>query len=84
MKMMILVFKLATELMHLYKGETTTRKKIYEKHNIGTPYIDSNYKDALLMLEKEGKIIAEPHVTKRRLYKGKPTLGEDVILKFKN
>jgi three-Cys-motif partner protein len=73
---------LAEKLLHIFKGKTTTRKKIYEEHNIGKPYIENNYKEALLLLEQKLEIIIDPPIQKRKLYQGKPTLGENVILKF--
>ena len=76
------IVKLAEELSRIYENKTTTRKQIYEEHNIGRPYIANNYKDALLILEKENKISIEPSVDKRRKHEGKPTLGENLTIKF--
>jgi three-Cys-motif partner protein len=78
------ILKLADNLVDLYKGKTMTRKQIYEGHHIDKPYIENNYKEALLILEQNGKVITNPPFEKRRKYQGKPTLGENVILTFKN
>jgi three-Cys-motif partner protein len=74
--------ELADILLKDYKGKTLSRKMIYESHNIGTPYIESNYKDALLYLEENNKIVIEPNLNNRRKYQGKPTLGENLTIKF--
>lgn len=76
------IVELSETLLKIYKGKTTNRRQIYEEHNIGTPYVENNYKEAILLLEKEGKVIVEPPIDKRRKYNGQPTLGETVILKF--
>ena len=73
---------LAIELEKTYKGKTITRKEIFETHSIGKPYIDSNYKDALLKLEQEAKVEVETPADKRRKIKGKVTLGENLKIKF--
>jgi three-Cys-motif partner protein len=73
---------LAKEIHKLYKGKTKTRKEIYEEHNIRRPYIENNYKDALLLLEQEGKISIDPPAGKRKKMKGKLTLGEKLPIKF--
>lgn len=73
---------LAMKLAEVYKGKSTNRKTIFENHNVGTPYIEANYKDALLLLEQMGLIICNPPVDKRRKYNGKPTLGETVTINF--
>lgn len=69
-------------MSRIYENKTITRKQIYEEHNIGRPYIANNYKDALLILEKENKISIEPSVDKRRKHEGKATLGENLTIKF--
>jgi hypothetical protein len=51
-------------------------KQIYEQHSVDTPFIGRNYKDALLALESEGKIVAEP--AKRN----KGTFADHVMVTF--
>jgi three-Cys-motif partner protein len=61
-----------------YAGITTNRKTIYEEHSIGKPFIASNYRTALLNLEKKGLIITDPPKDTR-----KPgTLSESVKITF--
>jgi three-Cys-motif partner protein len=65
-------------LTRIFAGRRLTMKAIYTSHNVGTPYIARNYKDALLKLEAAGRIVCEPHATKRR----KGTMGSEVIVQF--
>ena len=78
-----LLFELARPLDQLeslileeFAGKTLTMRDIYCAHSIGKRYISKNYKDALLKLELEGKIIAEP--SKRR----KGSFGDKVMVTF--
>lgn len=75
---------LADELALLFKGKITSRKQIYQEHSIGKPYVENNYKEALLILEQQGAIFIDPPREKRRLHQGKPTLGENLKITFKN
>lgn len=56
--------ELIDDLAEYYAGETITLAEIYPEHSVDTPYIKRNYKDALLTLEQEGRIITNP--SKRR------------------
>lgn len=49
---------LGTELLNEFNGKSISMYDIYRNHSIDTPFIKKNYKDALLLLEKEGKITA--------------------------
>ena len=61
-----------------FAGQNLVMSRVYERHNVGTPYIKSNYKAALLTLERAGRVTAEPPAAKRR----KDTFGDDVIVRF--
>ncbi|HEU5377374.1 MAG TPA: three-Cys-motif partner protein TcmP [Ktedonobacteraceae bacterium] len=61
-------------LLTKFAGCTTTLGEIFEKHNVGTPYIEKNYKDILRKLEAEGKIFANQPASERRKRNGEPTL----------
>jgi three-Cys-motif partner protein len=52
--------ELKEELLKVFSGKKRSMKQIYEQHSVDTPFISRNYKDALLALESEGKIKAEP------------------------
>lgn len=69
---------LETMLMKDCAGDVITFKRLYETHSGGKPYIDSNYKQVLAKLEKEGKITAEKPGKKRR----SGTFADDVVITF--
>jgi three-Cys-motif partner protein len=63
-------------LTNEFAGQTLTMLNIFERHHVGKRYIKKNYKDVLLKLETEARIIANP--SKRR----KNTFGDDVLVTF--
>lgn len=65
-------------LLLAYAGKTTNRKVIYEEHSVGKPFISSNYRTALLNLEKKGMIITNPPKDSRKT----GTLSESVLITF--
>jgi hypothetical protein len=67
---------LKAELPKVFAGKSLAMKQVYEQHSVDTPFIKKNYKDALLALEVEGKISAEP--AKRN----KGTFADHVLVKF--
>ena len=71
---------LKDELKIKYAGKKLTMKQIYDDHNVDTPYISKNYKEALLYLYENKEIEA---ISK----KGKPpkpgTFGDEIIVTFK-
>lgn len=71
--------ELKEELIHLYKGKTITMVKLYEEHNVDTPYIKKNYKEALKTLLSEEKIQA---VSKNGKPPRKGTFGDEIIITF--
>jgi len=73
---------LADMLLENFAGRTMMMKQIYEQHNLGTPYLDYNYKHVLTNLEVEGKIQAEPPASKRPKRKGKITFADRVKVTF--
>jgi hypothetical protein len=62
-------------LLTKFAGRTVTVEQVYQEHNIGTPYIEKNYKDVLRKLEAKGKIIAKVPATQRKKYKGEVTVN---------
>ncbi|MEM7132065.1 MAG: three-Cys-motif partner protein TcmP [Chloroflexota bacterium] len=56
---------LADMLVAQFAGQTLTMKEIYERHNVGTPFVSKNYKSVLLKLEQEGRIQTNPANRKR-------------------
>jgi three-Cys-motif partner protein len=69
-------------LLREFAGMTLSRKEIYEQHNVGRRFISSNYREALINLEQERKIIAQPQADQRRQLKGIPTFGDNVKVTF--
>lgn len=65
-----------------FAGRTLSMKDIFERHNIGRRFVSPNYKQALISLERQGKIVAKPPVSQRRQRKGIPTFADDVIVTF--
>ena len=73
---------LENDLLNTFKGKTKTVEEIFQEHNIGTPYIESNYKEALLYLEEKKQIYTNPPAEKRRYQNGKLTMPNKVIVEF--
>jgi three-Cys-motif partner protein len=63
-------------LCETFAGQSLTMEDIYRRHSVDTPYIKKNYKDALLHLESNGRITADP--AKRR----KLTFADHVVATF--
>jgi three-Cys-motif partner protein len=74
--------ELKQELLKVYSGRQLKVDDIYKSHNIGTPYIKKNYKVALLSLEVEEKIKADPDSRKRKKIKGELTMADSVLITF--
>jgi len=71
--------ELEAMLVSAYAGKTINFVELYEKHSIGRPDVDSNYKAVLKEMEKEGKLSAsKPGSTKRR----PGTFASDVLITF--
>ena len=66
-----------------FAGQTLSMLNVYERHNIGRPYVKANYKSALIRMEAAGSIKADPLVEKRPKKTGKTTFGDDVIVTFR-
>lgn len=81
-----LLFKLSRPLDDLqemllksFAGQTISMLEIYKQHNIDTPYIKSNYKEALKVLEENGKIVAKKPDGKSRR---KGTFADNILAIF--
>ena len=68
-------------LLTKFAGRTVTYEQAYQGHNVGTPYIEKNYKDALRKLEAKGRIAANTPANQRKKYKGEVTV-KDVLFTF--
>jgi len=71
--------ELKGDLLENYKGQKLSMLKVYEDHNVDTPYIKKNYKDVLRKLYDDGVIDAIST-------KGKPprkgTFGDTIRVTF--
>lgn len=61
-------------ILERFAGRTLKMDGIYKSHSVDTPYIKRNYKQALIILEKAGKLKASPHRA--------GTFGDGVIVTF--
>lgn len=73
---------LEDQLLAQFTGRTLTCQQVYEQHNVDTPYVKKNYKEALSHLESYGKIGATPVATKRPKRNGVTTFGDNVVVRF--
>ncbi|GAA5534642.1 hypothetical protein Dalu01_03053 [Deinococcus aluminii] len=69
-------------LLGKYKGRTMTMREIFEDHNVGTPYVEANYKTVLCQMEEEGLVIANPPASHRRMMNGKRTFADATKVTF--
>lgn len=65
-------------LLQEFEGQTLTTKQIYDRHNIGRPYIMKNYRTVLMGMEQRGLIHVDPPATRRR----RDTFAETVKVRF--
>jgi len=61
-------------------GSEMTVEQVFERHSPDKLYVMPNYREALLRLEEEGRVVMSP--AKRRPYKGKPSLPPNVMVTF--
>ncbi len=74
--------ELKVELLKVFRGQTLSMREIYDSHNVGTNYIERNYKEALSQLEMEHRIVANPPAQRRKKRNGSPTFGDPVMVSF--
>lgn len=70
---------LRDNLLQTFKGKSLAMRKIYEQHNVDTPYIKKNYKDILRILYDEGIIQA---VSPKDKPPRNGTFGDDILVTF--
>lgn len=71
--------KLKESLLNHFNGRTISVQDIYETHNLGTPYLKRNYKEALKQMESQELISATPPSSERR----RDTIADTVVIHFK-
>lgn len=72
--------QLKDDLYNKYRGKMETVVKIFDQHNYGTPFVLTNYKEALRQLESEKKVRCNPAERVKR--KGIITMADDVEVYF--
>lgn len=65
-------------LLQRFSGQTLTMQQVFERHNVGTPFLEKHYKRVLLELEEEGRITVLNSNPKRR----KNTFAGDLLIQF--
>jgi three-Cys-motif partner protein len=63
-------------------GTMMTMTGVFERHSPDKLYVMPNYREALLRLEASNRLTMVPPATERRSYKGKPSLPEQVLVRF--
>jgi hypothetical protein len=74
--------ELADVLLKVFAGEDVTISEIVRQHSRGPRFVERNYREALLLLEAEGRISAEPRADARPSRNGRPTWGDRVRAGF--
>ena len=69
--------KLSCDLVSKYRDQSMRFDEIYRDHSIDTPFIRTNYRQALMQLEQEGKIQVQSDRTRRS-----GTFGANVSITF--
>jgi three-Cys-motif partner protein len=65
-----------------FAGQRLTMYQIYERHNVGRPYLKTNYKKVLIKMEASNKIMVNPPADRRRKTKGELTFADSVVVTF--
>lgn len=73
---------LAQNLLDRYAGRSMSMKQIFDEHNVGTPFIEKNYKRVLNEMEAAGKIVANPPASARPMRKGDRTFSDKTTVTF--
>ena len=69
-------------LLAEFASLTLPVKEIFERHNIGRPYLLENYKTVLKELEAAGKVKCTPPAASRPKRHGEPTMADTVRVVF--
>lgn len=72
------ILALPDHLLDTFAGQTLTVQQIFDVHNVGTPFIKSNYKSVLRDMEDAALITCEPDRESRRAN----TMADRVLVSF--
>lgn len=75
-------YELATELLRAFAGRTMTLTEVWREHAHGTNYVERDYRNALLHLEAEGKILVDPPADRRGTRDGRLVWGSSTKATF--
>ncbi len=67
-------------LLEEFAGRRLTMRHIYKTHSVGRPFVARNYKDVLIQLESDGRILADPPASDRRKRQGIVTFADDTVV----
>ncbi|WP_205028038.1 three-Cys-motif partner protein TcmP [Oleisolibacter albus] len=70
---------LARDLSIKFSGQTLRFSQIVDRHHVNTPYVDKNYREALIRLEADGRINV---ITNSQISRRNGTFGESVLISF--
>lgn len=73
---------LGGDLLEKFAGRTLSMKDVFNLHNVGTPFVEKNYKRALSNLEDQGLITAIPPASARPLRLGERTFSPKTMVTF--
>jgi hypothetical protein len=65
-------------LLHDFAGRTLRMREVFDGHQVGRPYVGSNYKEILKRMEAKRLIRCRPSAAERR----RNTLGDGVEITF--
>jgi three-Cys-motif partner protein len=69
-------------LLETFAGQSLTAGDIFQRHNVGTRFIEKNYKDVLRTMEAKGVIETKPPASKRPKRKTEVTFADRVLVSF--
>ena len=72
------IVALPAQLLKTFARETLSVHEIYDRHNVGTPFIKRNYKRVLIDMEKAGQVTCDPGIKSRR----PNTIADRVLVSF--
>ena len=75
--------RLADQLHSNFKTQTLTFNELFFKSNPENNYVERDYKNAVILLENQGRISCMPS-RERRIKAGKPTIPKDLLITFTN
>ena len=76
------VDELADDLCRMFAGRTLAMSEVFAAHHVDTPFVERNYKAALVALERAGRVVADPPGDRRRKVKGEVTFAGTVRVTF--